>query len=356
MRINDTLFEQNCLHKIILNLNSSQETYQLAPDMQICRIINGMWQVAGGHGQINEESAISEMFSYHNSGFTTWDMADIYGPAEEFIGEFRRRLARKNGIEELDKMQCLTKFVPNPGPMTRSIVEYHIDKSIRRMNTKPIDVVQFHWWDYNDTRYIDALHHLSNLRDEVKIRYVGLTNFDTERIEIMVENGFKLVSNQVQYSIVDQRPAVKLAPFCQKKGIKLLAYGTLCGGFLSEKYLGKQEPVRSELDTLSLQKYKNMIDAWGGWKLFQELLTILDNVAKKHGVSIANAATRFILDKAGVAGVIIGTRLGISEHKSDNFRVFGLKLDEEDNNKINSVTSKARDLYTRIGDCGDEYR
>jgi len=356
MRINDTLFEQNCFYKIILNLNPSQETCQLAPDLQICRIINGMWQVAGGHGQINEESAISEMFSYHNSGLTTWDVADIYGPAEEFIGEFRRRLARKNGIEELDKMQALTKFVPNPGPMTRSIVEHHIDKSMHRMNTKSIDVVQFHWWDYEDTRYIDALHHLSNLRDEGKVRYVGLTNFDTERVEIMMDTGFKLVSNQVQYSIVDQRPAVKLAPICQKNGIKLLTYGTLCGGFLSEKYLGKQEPTRSELYTSSLQKYKNMIDAWGGWALFQELLTILNDVAKKHGVSIANVATRFILDKASVAGVIIGTRLGISEHKSDNLRVFGLKLDEEDINKINYVTSRARNLYAIIGDCGDEYR
>ena len=234
-----------------------------------------MWQVAGGHGQINPESAISEMFSYHDSGFTTWDMADIYGSAEEYIGEFRTRLAKQRGDQELSKMQALTKFVPNPGPMTRTIVEHHIDNSIRRMHVKTIDLVQFHWWDYNDTSYLDALYHLSKLRDEGKIRHVGLTNFDTERIKIMVEQGFKLISNQVQYSMVDQRPAIKMTPFCQKNDIKLLSYGTLLGGFLSEKYLGKVEPTRSQLDTLSLQKYKNMIDAWGGWDLFQELLVVL---------------------------------------------------------------------------------
>jgi len=172
----------------------------------------------------------------------------------------------------------------------------------------------------------------------------------------MVENGFKLVSNQVQYSIIDQRPDTLMAPFCQKHGIRLLTYGTLLGGFLSESYLGTLEPTRSHLYTFSLQKYKNMIDAWGGWALFQDLLAALDGVAKKHGVGIANVATRYILDRPGVAGVIIGARLGISEHLADNTRVFSLNLDKEDIEKIKSVTSKSQDLFSVIGDCGSEYR
>ena len=333
--------------------SQNERWFQLAPDLQISRVLNGMWQVAGGHGQIDRESAISEMLQFHHDGFTTWDMADIYGPAEEFLGELRKRLGKET---ELSKSKALTKFVPNPGPMTRSIVEHYIDMSIRRMNVKSIDVLQFHWWDYNDANYIEALHHLSKLRDEGKIKHLGVTNFDTERIEIMVEQGFKLVSSQVQYSILDQRSEVKMIPFCQKHNIKLLTYGTLLGGFLSEKYIGRPEPVRSDLNTLSLQKYKNMIDTWGGWNLFQELLVILDNIAKRHNTSVANVAIRFILDKPAVAGVIIGVRLGISEHRDDNVNVFGLNLDSEDNAKIKSVVSKANDLFDKIGDCGSEYR
>ena len=147
-----------------------------------------------------------------------------------------------------------------------------------------------------------------------------------------------------------------MVPFCQKNNIKLLTYGTLLGGFLSEKYIGRPEPVRSDLDTLSLQKYKNMIDVWGGWNLFQELLVILDDIAKKHNTMVANVATKFILDKPAVVGVIIGVRLGISEHRDDNANVFGLNLDDEDNAKIKSVVSKANDLFDKIGDCGSEYR
>ena len=89
--------------------------YTLAPDLTIHRIVNGMWQVAGGHGYIHHESAIEEMMKYHEAGFTSWDLADIYGPAEDFIGEFRRRLSERKGKEELDKIQALTKWVPHPG-------------------------------------------------------------------------------------------------------------------------------------------------------------------------------------------------------------------------------------------------
>lgn len=99
-----------------------------------------------------------------------------------------------------------------------------------------------------------------------------------------------------------------------------------------------------------------MIDVWGGWKLFQELLSSLDLIAKKHDSSIANVATRFILDKPQVAGVIIGARLGISEHREDNLKVFDLKLDSEDLSQIKSITDNANDLFEIIGDCGDEYR
>jgi aryl-alcohol dehydrogenase-like predicted oxidoreductase len=141
-----------------------------------------------------------------------------------------------------------------------------------------------------------------------------------------------------------------------KHGIKIITYGTLLGGFFSEKYLNVDEPTRADLTTSSLQKYKNMIDIWGGWKLFQELLEVLNKISQKHNCSIANIATRFILDKPQVAGVIIGARLGISDHREDNSKVFELKLDQDDLSSISSVTSKSNDLFDTIGDCGDEYR
>ena len=336
--------------------NVNKKCYQLAPNLTICRILNGMWQVAGGHGYVDHDLAIADMLRYHDAGFTTWDLADIYGPAEDFIGEFRRRLLTLKGKEELGRIRSLTKWVPQSGRITRSIVNENIERSLRRMSVNSLDLLQFHWWDYNNPYYMDALEYLSDLMDEGRIKHLGLTNFDTERMQIIIDSGLQIVSNQVQYSIVDRRPEVKMVPFCMEHNISLLAYGSICGGLLSERYLGRTEPSTAELDTLSLRKYKRMIDAWGGWNLFQDLLLTLKKIAEKHDVSIANVATNYILVKPVIAGVIIGVRLGIVEHRNDNTQVFNFNLDKSDSDAIDAVCAKANNLFETIGDCGDEYR
>ncbi|OKH38799.1 aldo/keto reductase [[Phormidium ambiguum] IAM M-71] len=329
---------------------------QFTPDLNICRILNGMWQVSGAHGRINPNAAIETMFKYVDAGFTTWDLADHYGPAEDFIGEFRRQLVATRGETALSNLQAFTKWVPRPGKMTRKIVEDNINISRRRMGVESLDLMQFHWWEYRDSNYLDALKYMAELQQEGKIKHLALTNFDTEHLQIILEEGIKIVSNQVQFSLVDRRPEVKMIQLCEQNNVKLFTYGTVCGGFLSEKYLDKKEPNPTTLETVSLRKYKNMIDAWGGWSLFQELLKVLDKIAKKHQVSIPNVAVRYILDKPAVAGVIVGARLGISEHIANNAQVFNLTLDREDITEINSVSQQSQDLFKYIGDCGDEYR
>ncbi|ESO97368.1 hypothetical protein LOTGIDRAFT_159401 [Lottia gigantea] len=308
----------------------------LTGGLEICRILNGMWQVSGAHGHIDVDKAVNEMIDYYDAGLTTFDMADIYGPAEVIYGRFLAKLKKARGEDAVKNVQGLSKFVPRPGPMTR----------------------QFHWWDYNDERYLEAMKHLQDLKTEGLIGEVSLTNFDTARMMRMKEEGINLSSNQVQYSLVDMRPSVKMADFCVKNNIKLLTYGTLCGGLLSEKYLNKPEPTRSELNTASLSKYKRMIDTWGGWALFQELLQTLDTIAKQHNVKISNIATRYILDEPGVGGVIIGCRLGVPgcQHINNNLQTFHLKLTQSDRDKIECVIKKGQNLMSLIGDCGDEYR
>jgi len=330
--------------------------FQFTPDMRICRLLNGMWQVSGAHGRIDPTAAIQNMFTYVDAGFTTWDLADHYGPAEDFIGEFRRQLAARHGNAALTTIQAFTKWVPRPGPMTRAIVENNVAISLRRMGVETLDLLQFHWWDYEDAAYLEALSHLSQLREAGKLKHLALTNFDTAHVQTITEHGIRIVSNQVQYSLIDLRPEVRMVPFCQENNITLLTYGTLCGGLLSDAYLGQPEPRSATLNTASLRKYKQMIDAWGDWHLFQQLLQVLKQIADKHGVSIANVAVRYILDRPTVAGVIVGVRLGVADHHTNNVRVFDFSLTAEDHENIQSVLVQSRDLYHLIGDCGDEYR
>jgi aryl-alcohol dehydrogenase-like predicted oxidoreductase len=332
------------------------ERFSLAPELAICRIVNGMWQVSGAHGRIDPEKALGSMAAHVDAGFTTWDLADHYGPAEDFVGEFRRRCAAERGEPALRSVQFLTKWVPRPGPMSRAVVEAAIDRSRRRMGTETLDLLQFHWWDYADRRYLDALAHLADLRDTGAIRRLALTNFDTDHLGRILDAGIAVVSNQVQFSLIDCRPEARMAPLCKARGVHLLAYGTLCGGLLSERFLGQPEPRASVLDTVSLQKYKRMVDAWGGWALFQELLAVLRDVAVRHVVSIAAVAARWVLDRPGTAGVILGRRLGLADHRADNASIFAFSLDADDHAHIEAVLAKSRDLMTAIGDCGDEYR
>ena len=106
--------------------------FELTSNLTICRILNGMWQVSGAHGYIEPKRAVEEMVTYHDAGFTTWDLADHYGPAEDFVGEFRKEFAARRGRERLLEIQAFTKWVPRPGPMTRRIVDEAIRTSRMR--------------------------------------------------------------------------------------------------------------------------------------------------------------------------------------------------------------------------------
>ncbi|KAL9247300.1 hypothetical protein vseg_020744 [Gypsophila vaccaria] len=339
--------------------NRRVELSQANDSLEICRVLNGMWQTSGGWGRIDRNYAVDAMLRYADAGLSTFDMADHYGPAEDLYGIFINRVRRERPPQLLEKVRGLTKWVPPPVKMSRSFVEKSIDVSRKRMDVACLDMLQFHWWDYANTGYLDALKHLTDLKDEGKIKTVALTNFDTERLRIILENEIPVVSNQVQHSIVDMRPQQKMAELCQEKGVKLITYGTVMGGLLSEKFLDTNLSIPfagPSLNTPSLQKYKRMVDAWGGWGQFQIVLQKLNQIARKHGVSIATVAVKYVLDQPAVAGSMIGVRLGLSDHIQDANAIFSLVLDEEDADSIREISSRGKDLMKVIGDCGDEYR
>ncbi|KAF3558759.1 hypothetical protein F2Q69_00012315 [Brassica cretica] len=323
--------------------------------LEICRVLNGMWQTSGGWGKIDRNDAVEAMLRYADAGLSTFDMADHYGPAEDLYGIFVNRVRRERPPEYLEKIKGLTKWVPPPVKMTSSYVRQNIDISRKRMDVASLDMLQFHWWDYANDGYLDALKHLTDLKEEGKIKTVALTNFDTKRLEIILENGIPVVSNQVQHSIVDMRPQQRMAQLCELTGVKLITYGTVMGGLLSEKFLDANLTIPfagPSLNTPSLQKYKRMVDAWGGWSLFQGLLRTMKSIATKHGVSIPTVAVRYVLDQQGVGGSMIGVRLGLAEHIQDANAIFSLVLDDEDVNSIKEATKKGKNLLQMVDAWG----
>ncbi|KAK2060662.1 aldo/keto reductase [Colletotrichum caudatum] len=316
------------------------------------RVFTGLWQMSSpSWGSAPSSKIIAQFSKYPEAGMSAFDMADHYGDAEVIFGRFRSSYPFK------DATFAATKYcVFNPMKVTRAAVEANITERCRRLQTDKIDLLQFHWQFYNDPQYLEALRFLE---EDPRITNLGLCNFDTEHLEAAVAHGIKVRTNQVQFSLIDSRPTVKMVKICEKNNIKLLTYGTLCGGFLAEKWLGKGQPdLYDAAITPSQRKYYAMIRSWGGWELFQDLLRVLKNVATKHGVSVSNVATRWVLDFPYVGAVIVGARMGISEHTGENLASLGWTLREEDRQAIEEVLKNSRrlDMFEAMGDCGGEYR
>ncbi|MCV2868939.1 aldo/keto reductase [Defluviimonas sp. WL0002] len=332
-----------------MNRITGPERYQLAPGLEISRVLTGLWQVADIEKDgtiIDPDRGADALATYVEAGFSTFDMADHYGTSEIIAG----RLLSRYG-QGAARPLAFTKWCPAPGPMTAAVVRAGVQERLDRLGVSRIDLLQFHWWAYEHPGWLDALHEMAALRHEGLIGEIGVTNFDAAHLHVALADGIPIRTNQVSFSLVDRRAAGALAELCARSGLRLLAYGTLCGGFLSERWLGKPEP--QDIADWSKMKYKRFIDAAGGWEPFQRILSAAAEIAKKHGVSISNVATRWVLDQAGVAGTIVGARLGQSEHMADNLGPFRFALDGEDNARLDDAFAATRPIP---GDCGDEYR
>lgn len=326
------------------------EKYELAPGLEISRVVTGLWQIADMEKNGNTLDPISTsafMAPYADAGLNTFDMADHYGSAEIIAGYFKKN----NPSGKSAKL--LTKWVPKPGPVTREQVRAAIKERCDRLQSEKIDLLQYHSWNFANPFWLDTLIYLQELKEEGVIGALGTTNFDTAHLRIAKSVGIDLVSNQISYSLIDQRGSGKMADYCAENGIAILAYGTLCGGFLSNKWLGKSEPASDGLANWSLMKYKRFIDSAGGWDIFQNVLSTLDVISKSIDKPIAAIASKYQLGQKAVGAVIIGARLGENAHIADASSLFSFELSPAQRSEIGAAIAE---LSPIPGDCGDEYR
>jgi aryl-alcohol dehydrogenase-like predicted oxidoreductase len=317
---------------------------RLTSGYTISSLLKGGWQLAGGHGHVDEAAAFGDMDRFVEAGITAFDCADIYTGVESMIGRWLKR--RPEGATAV---QVHTKYVPDLDRLrthSRADVVSGVDRSLARLGVERLDLVQLHWWDYDVPGFVDAALWLDDLRRAGKIRHIGLTNFDQKRLLEIVDAGVPIVSHQVQYSVLDSRPATGVAALCSRAGIGLLCYGALAGGFLGKRYLGREDPA-PPLENRSLVKYRLIIDEFGGWDLFQKMLATLDRIASRHGAGIGAVALRWVLDRPGVSGVIVGARN--ASHLDDTTAACTLALDDDDRAAIARVQSASS------GPLGDTY-
>lgn len=322
---------------------------KLSSDLKISRIITGLWQMADIEREedIDPKAYSEKIIPYVEAGLTTFDMADHYGSSELIVGEY-------NLNNSTSDVQLLTKWVPKPGKVDKQSVSDAVQLALDRMKQTSIDLMQYHAWYYPDPSWLDALFYLTELKQEGLIKNIGVTNFDAAHLRVACASGIPIVSNQISHSLIDQRAnSSKIIDVCNEYGIKLLAYGVVMGGFLTNKWLNKNEPKPENLKTWSEMKYKRFIDESGGWDAYQNLLNVVNQIAQNNDVSIANICSRYILENPLVAGIIIGARLGENNHIKDNLNILKTKISKEE---INLIRDAQKELNLIPGDCGDEYR
>ena len=322
---------------------SDAERIGLAPGYSISRVINGCWQLTSDHGggPGTEKEALRTFAELVDHGFTTFDCADIYAGSEEILGKFRRSLPDPHSI------QIHTKLVPNKATLKEfdnRKIDAALDRSLKKLGVDQIDLLQYHWWDYDVPGIERLTSRLLNAQSAGKIRLLGVTNFNTTNLQYQLNTGASIVSMQAQYSLLDRRPERYMTGFCAKKGINLLPYGVLAGGFLTDRYLGRASPVTMNR---SLQKYRLIIDEVGGWNALQRLLELLSGIAIKHDTTIDAIAARWALDQPAVSAIILG--IGSQSRARQNAALGHLQIDDEDRQSI------AAHLKTQAIPPGDMY-
>lgn len=189
---------------------------------------------------------------------------------------------------------------------------------------------------------IDVALTLADLRQKGLITSVGTTNMNTDALAQIVDAGVPVVCNQVQFSLLDRRPLQQMLAYCKERDIKLLTYGSMAGGLLSDRYL----KARVDLNTSSLKMYWRIVKEAGGDTFWKKLLGVLSNVASRKSVSIANVALRWVMQQ-GPVHPIVGLRN--SRNLNDNLRVFQISLEDSDIAQIEEVLEESR------GPRGDVY-
>lgn len=286
----------------------------IRPGYSVSRVFKGNWQLSEGHlrqGSIDRNTALADMRRFVEAGITTFDMADIYTGTEEMVGDFLRQNQSAFQSDTLPPVQIHTKYVPDRNSLaslTEQDTRRIIERSLKRLGIEQLDLVQFHWWDYDVPRYVETAGHLQKLQREGKIRFIGVTNFDAQHLKEIIDAGVEVVSAQVQYSVLDRRPEKGFVNFCQEYDIGLFCYGTVAGGFLSNRYLDTPPPEISleDLENRSLPKYRLIIDEIGGWGAYQRILKTLSAIAARHGVSASEIAIAYTLSRPAVISTIVG--------------------------------------------------
>ncbi|WP_293858256.1 aldo/keto reductase [uncultured Alsobacter sp.] len=262
----------------------------------LSRIVRGGWQVHAGTSA-DPAAEARRILAFMAAGVSTFETSDTYRHVDDAL-----RLAiaarREAGL-------------PPPRVHGRLTLPCDVEDGCRqvldRLGAGRIDLLQIQDWALREDRILAACRAVSDLQARGFVGGLGVMNMSEETLQVLWDAGVRPASVQVQLSLLDRRPLTALTGWAGRHGVAVLAYGTLAGGLLDGRWLGRPDPgLRSTGDAPFHAEYRAIVEAFGGWALYQELLAALASIASACSATIPDLALRWVLDRPGVAAALVG--------------------------------------------------
>lgn len=272
--------------------------------MRLSRLGLGTWAFGGGTdwGPAQDGDSLSAVSAALDGGINWFDSAPVYGDghAEEVLG---RALQGRRDKAFIATKCGLVRFAKGINHWLKpDSVRQELENSLRRLRTDYIDLYQIHWPD-PATPLADTLQELVRLRQEGKIRFIGVCNFPLELLREACSLA-PITAVQGPYSLLDTAKARAVLPLCQAKKLFFIAYGALAGGILTGKYKKMPNIRRADARSYFYRFYKG--ETFTDYSC--PVVERVRQVAAQQGVCPSAVALAYVLAQAGVKSVLCGAR------------------------------------------------
>ncbi|MEY4944861.1 MAG: hypothetical protein RL384_805 [Actinomycetota bacterium] len=312
-----------------------QHRYLGNSGFKVSEIIYGNWLTHAS--QVADEQAISTVKAALEGGVTTFDTADVYAnqAAETVLGNALKG-HRREGLEILTKVYWpVAAKGPNDTGLSRKHIMESINGSLKRLQTDYVDLYQAHRFDY-ETPLEETMQAFGDLIRMGKVLYVGVSEWNAQQIregqKLAKELGFKLISNQPQYSMLWRVIEQEVVPTSEELGLSQIVWSPMAQGVLTGKYLpGQPAPAGSRAADPDLS---GIIEKF----MSDETLTKVQGLkplADELGITMAQFAIAWVLQNKNVAAAIVGASK--PEQITSNLEASGVVIPAEIMAKVDQV-------------------
>lgn len=303
--------------------------------LKVSELIYGNWLTHAS--QVAEEQAIATVNAALEGGITTFDTADAYAnqAAEVVLGKALKG-QRREGIEILTKVYWpVAAKGPNDCGLSRKHIFESINGSLQRLQTDYVDLYQAHRFDY-ETPLEETMQAFADLVRMGKVLYVGVSEWNAEQIragqKLASELGFKLISNQPQYSMLWRVIEAEVIPTSLELGLGQIVWSPMAQGVLTGKYLpGQPAPEGSRAADPAMSSIVEKFMGEATLTAVQNLRPLADGL----GLTMAQFALAWVLQNKAVSAAIVGASR--PEQMKDNLGASGVEIPADVMAKVDEV-------------------